>query len=64
MLCDLAQAKDVAILDFDSIAAEMGAHSHLPDGAHPSLALLDEGRREILRILRDQKIPGFMGARA
>ena len=64
MLQDLARERDIAILDFDAIAAELGAQHHLPDGAHPSGTLVSEGRAEILRILRAQNVPGFVNARA
>jgi hypothetical protein len=59
MLHDLAAEADVAILDIDAIAAEIGAARHLPDGVHQSGEMHAEMRREILRILADRKVPGF-----
>lgn len=59
MLCDLAHERDIAIIDFDALASEMGAQEHLPDAQHPGQALVDAGRAEILRILRQQGVPGF-----
>jgi hypothetical protein len=32
---------------------------HCPDGAHASGALLEAQRREVHRILRERRIPGF-----
>jgi hypothetical protein len=59
MLYDLAREFDVAIVDADAIAAEMGAMNHLPDGVHYSGPLQARVRGEILRILRERGVPGF-----
>ena len=60
MLCDLARERDIAIVDLDAIAAEMGASEHMPDSTHPTTALVAEGRAEIVRILRELGTPGFI----
>ena len=59
MLHDLAREHDIAIVDLDAIAADLGGRSHLPDGVHASGALQAEMRDEILRILRLRGVPGF-----
>jgi hypothetical protein len=59
MLHDLCRERDVAIVDLDAIAAELGAAAHLPDGIHPSGPLQAELRAEILRILRASGVRGF-----
>jgi hypothetical protein len=59
MLYDLARERDIAIVDADAIAAELGARSHLHDGMHQSGAMQAELRAEILRILRARSVPGF-----
>jgi hypothetical protein len=53
MLHDLAASRNVAIIDVDAIAAEIGGANHLPDGIHQSKALQDVLRGEILRVLDD-----------
>jgi hypothetical protein len=63
MLYDLARERDIAIVDADAIAAELGARSHLHDGMHQSGAMQAELRAEILRILRARSVPGFGGLR-
>jgi hypothetical protein len=62
MLYDLAAARDVAIVDVDAIAADMGASRHLPDGVHQSGPLQAAVRSEILDILSRRQVPGFVGA--
>jgi hypothetical protein len=59
MLYDFARERDIAIVDADAIAAELGARSHLHDGMHQSGAMQAELRAEILRILRARSVPGF-----
>jgi hypothetical protein len=59
MLHDLSRERDIAIVDIDAIAAELGAAAHLPDGVHNSGPMQREVRTEILRILRDLGVPGF-----
>lgn len=64
-LHDLARERQaaVAIVDADLIAAGLGIHAHLPDGMHGSGPLHDELRGEILRILRDRRVAGFVPGR-
>ena len=50
MLHDLAREYDVAIVDVDAIAAELGGQRNLPDGIHPSGALQAEVRGEVSHI--------------
>jgi hypothetical protein len=59
MLHDLAREHEVAIVDADAIAAELGGQRNLPDGMHASGALQAEVRGEILHILRGKGVPGF-----
>jgi hypothetical protein len=60
MLHDLVREhRDVAIIDVDAIAAEMGARRNLPDGLHSSGALQAELRAEMLHILCERGLPGF-----
>jgi hypothetical protein len=59
MLCDLAREKDIAIVDIDAIAAELGGQRSMPDGVHQNGAMQAEMRAEILRILRARGVPGF-----
>lgn len=59
MLHDLARERDVAIVDVDAIAADIGGQRNLPDGIHSSGALQVEVRGEILHILRARGVPGF-----
>jgi hypothetical protein len=47
MLDDLAAERDVAIIDVDAIAAQLGGAMHLPDGMHQSAALQQAVRAEI-----------------
>ena len=62
MLHDLARERNVAILDADAIAADLGAQRHVPDGIHGSGLFQSEVRQELIRLLRAQGIPGFAGA--
>jgi hypothetical protein len=59
MLHDVARERDIAIVDTDAIAAELGGGAHLPDGVHASGLLEAEVRAEILRILDARGVPGF-----
>ena len=59
LLHDIARERDVAIVDVDAIAADLGAAVNLPDGIHGSGRLQAEVRDEIVRILRGCGIPGF-----
>jgi hypothetical protein len=60
MLCDLSRERDIAIIDADAIAAELGGRRSLPDGVHGNGAMLAEMRAEILHILRARRVPGFV----
>lgn len=51
MLHDLADERDIAIVDVDAITAELGGSEHLPDGIHPSGTMLAVLRAEIVHIL-------------
>jgi hypothetical protein len=53
MLHDIAANRNVAIVDADAIAAEIGGGEHLPDGIHQSKAMQDVLRGEILYFLQD-----------
>jgi hypothetical protein len=59
MLCDLARAHDIAVVDTDAIAAELGGADNLRGGIHQSGAMQAETRAEILHILRARGVPGF-----
>jgi hypothetical protein len=59
MLCDLARERDIAVVDADAIAAELGGQRNVPDGVHQNGAMQAETRAEILRILRARGVPGF-----
>ena len=59
LLHDIARERDVAIVDVDAIAADLGAAVNLPDGIHGSGRLQAEVRDEIVRILRGCGIRGF-----
>ncbi|MFI4976870.1 MAG: hypothetical protein ACHP84_20240 [Caulobacterales bacterium] len=59
MLHDLARERDVAIVDADAIAADLGARVCMLDAVHQSGAMQAEVRAEILRILRERGVPGF-----
>jgi hypothetical protein len=53
MLHDIAAGRNVAIVDVDAIAADIGGREHLPDGVHQSKVLQEILRGEILHVLRD-----------
>ena len=59
MLCDLAHERDIAIIDADAIAAELGGRVSMPDGLHQNGTMQAEMRAEILHILRARRVPGF-----
>jgi hypothetical protein len=59
LLHDLAREPEVAVIDVDAIAADMGGQRNLPDGVHASGALQTEARGEILHVLRARGVPGF-----
>ena len=53
MLHDVAAEREIAILDIDAIAADIGGGEHLPDGIHQSKVMQDLLRQEILHALGD-----------
>ena len=59
MLHDLARERDIAIIDADAIAAELGGQRSVPDGVHQNGEMQAELRAEILRTLRARGVPGF-----
>jgi len=62
MLHELSRDRDIAILDVDAIAADLGIHRHVPDGLHGSGPFQDQMRRELVRLLRERKVGGFSDA--
>jgi len=52
LLHDLADDGDIAIVDVDAIAAELGGADHLPDGVHQSGEMQARVRAEILGLIR------------
>lgn len=60
MLHDLAGAgAALRIVDVDGIVAELGMHTHLPDGVHPSGLLQDAIRAELIRLVAAAGVAGF-----
>lgn len=59
MLHDLTRTHNVAIVDADAIAADLGMAAHLPDGVHGSGAFYGEIRAELVRQLDVWGVPGF-----
>jgi hypothetical protein len=53
MLQDIADERELHIVDVDAIAADIGGGEHLPDGIHQSGAMQVLLRQEILSILSD-----------
>ncbi len=53
MLEDIAETRDVRILDIDAIASDLGGAEHLPDGIHQSGLMQSEIRGELLHIVQD-----------
>lgn len=56
MLADLATEHDIAVIDADAIAAELGGRNHL-NGLHQSGIMQSEIRKEIMSILRSRNSP-------
>jgi hypothetical protein len=52
MLHDICGESNVAILDIDAIAAELGGGRHLPDGIHQSESLQAALRSEMLQLMQ------------
>jgi hypothetical protein len=53
MLHDIAEHRDLVIIDVDAIAADLGGAEHLPDGIHQSGPIQAALRVEILHALED-----------
>lgn len=53
MLQDIADERELYIVDVDAIAADIGGAEHLPDGIHQSGLMQTLLRREVLSILSD-----------
>lgn len=53
MLHDVAERRDLSIIDVDAIAADLGGAEHLPDGIHQSGLIQAALRNEILRAMED-----------
>jgi hypothetical protein len=51
MLDDVADGRNVAIVDLDAMAADIGGAEHVPDGVHQSGAMQELVRAEILHAL-------------
>jgi len=60
MLHDLARTHGIRIVDNDALAAEFGARQHIPDRVHSSGALQQATRDEIVRLLHEAGVPGFV----
>jgi hypothetical protein len=58
MLSDLTRHHDIAMIDSDALAAELGVRQ-VPDRFHASRELVEAQRCEIRRVLREYRIPGF-----
>jgi hypothetical protein len=64
MLHDLARERDIAIIDADAIAADLGGvRCFATDAVHQSGVMQAEIRAEILRILCSLGVPGFAPAK-
>jgi hypothetical protein len=53
MLHDLSETHDVAIIDLDALAAELGGAEHVPDGIHQSGLIQAALRAEVLQVLQE-----------
>jgi hypothetical protein len=62
MLHDIAETRDLAIIDVDAIAADVGGAEHLPDNIHQSGTMQAILRREILNVLEDMKPQAVLDA--
>ncbi len=51
ILHDIAETRELHIIDVDTIAADLGGRNHLPDGIHQSGPMQAHLRRELLAIL-------------
>jgi len=59
MLYQLARQQNIAVVDVDAAAVELGIGKHMPDGTHASGRLQRALRAQILTILRERGVPGF-----
>lgn len=64
MLHDIAETRDIAIIDVDAIAADIGGAEHLPDSVHQSGIMQALLRAEIQQVLREVRQPIVAGAAA
>lgn len=62
MLHDIAETRDLAIIDVDAIAADIGGNEHLPDSIHQSGAMQAILRGEILHVLASIRPRGTLAA--
>jgi hypothetical protein len=58
MLHDIADERELHIVDVDAIAADIGGAEHLPDGIHQSGLMQMLLRREVLSIMNDFRRSG------
>ncbi len=64
MLLDIADEREIHIIDVDAIAAEIGGGEHLPDGIHQSGLMQMLLRQEIAGVLSDlQQAPAATAVR-
>ena len=64
MLEDVADDRELHIIDVDAIAADIGGGEHLPDGIHQSGQMQTLLRQEILAVLSDLPRPGGIAGSA
>jgi hypothetical protein len=62
MLHDVADSRDLTIIDVDALGAELGGALHLPDGIHQSGQMQVCLRQEILRALAETRLAGMPAA--
>ncbi|QBL92428.1 hypothetical protein KSAC_01800 [Komagataeibacter saccharivorans] len=55
MLHDISETRNLAVIDVDALAAELGGGMHLPDGIHQSGRMQMELRQEIVHVLSDMR---------
>jgi hypothetical protein len=59
MLYQLARQQNIAVVDVDALAVELGIGKHIPDGTHASGRLQRALRTQIIAILHERGVPGF-----
>ncbi len=57
MLHDIAETRDLDIIDVDALAAALGGAQHLPDGIHQSGAMQRALRQQILQLISPTDLP-------